>query len=74
MSKRPNVTFSILDRDRFDPVNHILQNKVIAQFDHESTPYRALRRRRFQAAYTYDDYAHLARFGEWGADSDGDGA
>jgi ATP-dependent helicase/nuclease subunit B len=48
--------------------------RLIADFDHESTPYRALRRRRFQAAYDYDDYAHLARFGEWAADSgNGDG-
>lgn len=47
--------------------------RLVAQFDSESTPYRALRRRRFQAAYAYDDYAHLARFGEWAADSDGDG-
>jgi ATP-dependent helicase/nuclease subunit B len=41
--------------------------RLIAEFDRESTPYRALRRRRFAATYDYDDYAHLARFGEWAA-------
>ena len=49
-------------------------SRLIADFDHESTPYRALRRRRFQAVHDYDDYAHLARFGEWAAGSaTGDG-
>ena len=47
--------------------------KLVARFDDEATPYRALRRRRFD--YTYDDYAHLARIGEWTSDTgDGDGA
>jgi len=39
--------------------------RLIAQFDRESTPYRALRRARFQHKYKYDVYAHLARFAEW---------
>jgi ATP-dependent helicase/nuclease subunit B len=37
--------------------------RLIASFDDERTPYRAVRRARF--AYDYDDYAHLARAGEW---------
>jgi ATP-dependent helicase/nuclease subunit B len=36
---------------------------LIAQFDNEATPYRALRRAGF--TYDYDDYAHLARVAEW---------
>ena len=44
---------------------------LVVEFDDPATPYRALRRRRFD--YTYDDYAHLARVGEWGDDgSDGE--
>lgn len=39
--------------------------RLVAQFDDETTPYRALRRARF--AYDYDDYAHLARVAEWAA-------
>jgi ATP-dependent helicase/nuclease subunit B len=43
--------------------------ELVARFDDEATPYLALRRPRFD--YTYDDYAHLARFGEWsGSDRD----
>ncbi len=41
--------------------------KLIAEFDREATPYRALRRARF--TYDYDDYAHLARVAEWSAAS-----
>lgn len=41
--------------------------KLVARFDDAGTPYRALRRRRFD--YTYDDYAHLARIGEWTSDT-----
>jgi ATP-dependent helicase/nuclease subunit B len=36
---------------------------LVARFDDAATPYSALRRRRFD--YTYDDFAHLARIGEW---------
>jgi ATP-dependent helicase/nuclease subunit B len=39
--------------------------RLIAQFDQQSTPYRALRRARFQHKYKYDVYAHLARVAEW---------
>ncbi len=38
---------------------------LVARFDDAATPYKALRRVRFD--YTYDDYAHLARVGEWAA-------
>jgi ATP-dependent helicase/nuclease subunit B len=38
---------------------------LIARFDDETTPYKALRRASFGNAYAYDDYAHLARVGEW---------
>jgi ATP-dependent helicase/nuclease subunit B len=38
---------------------------LIAQFDDEATPYRALRRSDFAPLYKYDDYAHLARVAEW---------
>jgi ATP-dependent helicase/nuclease subunit B len=41
--------------------------RLIAVFDKEATPYKAIRRARFQ--YKYDDYAHLARVAEWSADS-----
>ena len=37
--------------------------RLIASFDNEATPYKALRRARFE--YDYDDYAHLARVAEW---------
>jgi len=37
--------------------------RLIAAFDEENTPYRALRRARFN--YRYDDYAQLARVAEW---------
>jgi ATP-dependent helicase/nuclease subunit B len=42
--------------------------RLIAQFDRESTPYRALRRARFQHKYKYDVYAHLARVAEWSSE------
>lgn len=41
--------------------------RLIAAFDDESAPYRALRRARFN--YRYDDYAHLARVAEWSAET-----
>ena len=41
--------------------------RLIAEFDRERTPYRAVRRPRFK--YDYDDYAHLARVAEWSVDS-----
>ena len=42
--------------------------RLVAAFDKETTPYRALRRARFK--YRYDDYAHLARVAEWSAELD----
>jgi ATP-dependent helicase/nuclease subunit B len=41
--------------------------RLIAAFDNEATPYRAMRRARF--TYRYDDYAHLARVAEWSAET-----
>ena len=41
--------------------------RLIAEFDREATPYRAVRRARFK--YDYDDYAHLARVAEWLVDN-----
>jgi ATP-dependent helicase/nuclease subunit B len=41
--------------------------RLIAEFDQPGTPYRAVRRARF--TYDYDEYAHLARVGEWQVDS-----
>lgn len=41
--------------------------RLIAHFDDVATPYRAVRRVRFN--YDYDDYAHLARVAEWASDS-----
>jgi len=38
---------------------------LIATFDDAATPYKALRRVGFN--YEHDDYAHLARVGEWAA-------
>ena len=40
--------------------------RLIARFDDPETAYEALRRPRFN--YDYDDYAHLARAGEWSVD------
>ena len=44
--------------------------RLIAEFDLEATPYRAVRRARFN--YKYDAYAHLARVAEWSADENGE--
>jgi ATP-dependent helicase/nuclease subunit B len=44
---------------------------LVARFDDAATPYSALRRRRFN--YTYDDFAHLARIGEWAVEIDNGG-
>jgi ATP-dependent helicase/nuclease subunit B len=41
--------------------------RLITRFDDAATPYRAVRRARFN--YDYDDYAHLARVAEWTSDS-----
>lgn len=43
--------------------------RLITEFRVPDTPFRALRRPRFK--YDYDDFAHLARIGEWSAE-DGD--
>ena len=42
--------------------------RLIAAFDREGTPYKAVRRSRFQ--YRYDAYAHLARVAEWSAETE----
>lgn len=39
---------------------------LVAAFDDPRTPYRAVRRSRFD--YDHDDYAHLARIAEWSAE------
>ena len=41
--------------------------RLITFYDDPANPYRALRRPGFR--YDFDDYAHLARVGEWSADS-----
>jgi ATP-dependent helicase/nuclease subunit B len=41
--------------------------RLIAHFDDETTPYRALRRSGFR--YDYDEYAHLARVAEWSVET-----
>jgi ATP-dependent helicase/nuclease subunit B len=46
---------------------HLGLTRLIAEFDRESTPYRAVRRARFR--YDYDAYAHLARVAEWSIDT-----
>ena len=46
--------------------------RLIAEFDVESTPYRAIRRPGYR--YEYDDYAHLARVAEWSAHVDEEAA
>jgi ATP-dependent helicase/nuclease subunit B len=43
---------------------------LVAYYDDEATPYRAVRRPGFR--YDYDGYAHLARVAEWSAHSDED--
>jgi len=45
---------------------------LVAKFDKEDTPYKALRRHDFKGQYEYDDYAHLARVQEWGAEDEGE--
>lgn len=40
--------------------------RLVAEFRDPNTPFRALRRPRFR--YDFDDFAHLARVGEWTAD------
>jgi ATP-dependent helicase/nuclease subunit B len=45
--------------------------RLIAAFDRESTPYKAVRRARFQ--YRFDAYAHLARVAEWSAETEEEG-
>lgn len=47
--------------------------QLINLFDHQETPYEALRRKRFDDQYRYDDYAHLARVEEWSSESEGEG-
>jgi ATP-dependent helicase/nuclease subunit B len=42
--------------------------RLIAEFDQQTTPYRALRRARFK--YSHDAYAHLARVAEWSAEDE----
>jgi len=44
--------------------------RLVAAFDDERTPYKALRRARF--TYDYDDYAHLARIAEWSVPAEAD--
>ena len=41
---------------------------LVNSFDHQETPYKAMRRKAFRDGYRYDDYAHLARLDEWGVD------
>lgn len=43
---------------------------LVTSFDQQSTPYKALRRADFKGQYEYDDYAHLARLQEWGAEDE----
>ena len=43
---------------------------LVAKFDKVETPYKALRRHDFKGHYEYDDYAHLARVQEWGAEDE----
>lgn len=40
--------------------------ELVASYDDQSTPYRAMRRASFKDSYRYDDFAHLARVKEWG--------
>lgn len=47
--------------------------RMIERYDDPATPYRALRRASFANAYEYDDFAHLARVGEWSAGDEGEG-
>lgn len=42
--------------------------RLVSAFDHEDTPYRAMRRLKFN--YDYDDFAHLARVAEWQAETE----
>ncbi len=46
--------------------------QLIATFDNPETPYRAIRRPRYN--YNYDAYAHLARVAEWSAHVEGEDA
>ena len=45
---------------------------LLARFDDEATPYKAMRRGAFGNNYRFDAYAHLARVEEWsGATEEG---
>lgn len=44
--------------------------QLIDDYADPTTPYRALRRGQFSAIYEYDDFAQLARIGEWRSDDD----
>jgi ATP-dependent helicase/nuclease subunit B len=46
--------------------------RLIAEFDNPTTPYRAIRRPGY--SYDYDAYAHLARVAEWSAHVDEEAA
>ena len=43
---------------------------LVADFDDETRPYRAVRRARFD--YRYDSFAHLARVAEWSGNNAND--
>lgn len=43
---------------------------LVSEFDQVETPYAPLRRPEFLSRYRYDDYAHLARIGEWTDDEE----
>ncbi len=45
--------------------------RLVADFDDDAKPYRAIRRPGFR--YDYDDYAHLARVAEWSAHAEDEG-
>src|SRR5260370_42354469 len=46
MAIRTNIAIAILDRNRFDPVNHILKNKHVSQFHDDLMRQHRVRRRR----------------------------
>ncbi len=64
-SEPPGDQSSVSDGDIAAMANTALARLValIARFDDVATPYKALRRVRFD--YRYDDYEHLARVAEW---------
>src|SRR5256884_1588759 len=59
MSARADITITIFNRNRFDPVNCVLQDKEIAQFDYDFVGQHRIDRKstRLNSSHGYISYA-----------------